>query len=303
MRVMIGGGTGFIGSALCKKLSERGDEIIILSRQAKPGYLTWENLKSEGLPPCDAVVNLAGVNIMAKRWTDSFKREIFSSRTDSTLILARAIRESAAPPQVFVTASAIAYYPDGSEQVFDESGQQGGNFLSLVTSQWEKTAQLPSSCPTAQSCIRIGMVLGQGGGVLTHLTPLFRLGLGGRMGASQRILCWIHLDDLVKLIIFCIDHRLRGPINGVSPQSVTSREFAHTLGRVLNKPSRLVVPEWVMKLLLGERATVLLQSPHVFPKRALEAGFLFRFPQLAQALQDIFKDPRSLTCGPNRIDC
>jgi uncharacterized protein len=287
MRILVGGGTGFIGSALSQALSKRGDEVLLLSRQAGPGRISWESLKAEGLPPCDAVVNLAGANVFAKRWTESYKREIFSSRIDTACLLARAIRQATTPPRAFVAASAIAYYPCDPQVDFDETGPVGNSFLSLLTAQWERSSELPANCPTARSLLRIGVALGKGGGAISRMLPPFRLGLGGAVGSGKQPFCWIHLRDLVALILFCIDQRLSGPFNAVAPQLVSATDFARTLGRVLHKPSWLRMPGWAVKLLLGERASLLLESPRVIPKRALEVGFHFQFPELKSALIDV----------------
>lgn len=287
MRIVVGGATGFIGTALCQALARRGDEVIVLSRTAAPGRLTWDSLKEDGLLPCDAVVNLAGAGVMAQRWTETYKKILFSSRIDSALLLARAIRESSIPPRTFINASAIAFYPCDERLHFDEDGPAGSDFLSLLVSQWERASELPSTCPTRRVSLRIGAVLGQGGGALAQIVPAFRLGLGGRIGSGKQPFCWIHLTDLVNLILFCLDNRVSGPVNGVSPNPVTMGEFSKELAQVLKRPSWLPIPGWVLKLMLGERATILLNSPWAEPRRALDLGFSFRFPSLKPALKDL----------------
>jgi uncharacterized protein (TIGR01777 family) len=283
--IIVGGGSGFIGRTLCQALQARGDKVIILSRQSGPDRLTWTDLKRDGLPPCDGVINLAGSNVMAKRWSESYKRELFASRIDTAQAVATAVRSATNPPALFLNASAIAYYPSSRDQLFDESGPPGADFLSRLTQAWEKASELSGNCPTRRALLRIGVVLGKGGGALQKMLPPFKLGLGGPVGSGNQPFPWIHIDDLVGIMLYILDNEtVLGPVNAMAPVRVTMGQFTTALGKAMRKPARLKMPAALLKLLLGERATVLLQSPQAEPKKITAAGYEFRYPILESAL-------------------
>jgi uncharacterized protein len=284
MKVFIGGGSGFIGSAVAKRLP--GAQLI--SREGGKGRLSWEQLLKNGLPPCDVVINLAGANVMAKRWSKKRKRLLYTSRIDTNRMLSEAIAQSENPPALFIHASAVGYYP-GDGRFHTEEDPPGDSFGSKLAADWEAAAALPEGHPTRRVAFRIGLVLGEGG-ALAQMLPLFKLGLGGPIGKGNQGFPWIHIDDLTRMIEFIIETgAIAGPINAVAPGCVSQKEFAKSLGKQLGRPTFMPFPATMAKLLLGERAQLLLESPYVKPEVALDSGFQFDYPELEKALQCLTK--------------
>ncbi len=273
MHVVIAGGTGFVGSALCEALRARGDRVTVLSRQGGPGRITWQ----DPLPECDAVVNLCGEGILNRRWTPSFKKKIIDSRVRATRILV----EKMGGKGYLVNASAVGYYPEGGKAPCGEESGPGLGFLAQVCEQWEAAAQGNGAI------IRMGVVLGKGGGTFRMLQRVFRAGLGGRIGSGEQGFPWIHLDDLVALFLFVLDRRLEGVFNGTAPDLVTNGEFTQMLGKEVGRWTLFGVPGWMLRLGLGERAEAVLGGAMVYPERTLKAGFVFRYPTLDKALKEL----------------
>lgn len=299
MRVLVSGASGLVGRALCPALQARGGEVVRLVRNSTripEGAVSWDpdhgTLPLEGLSGVDAVVHLAGESIASGRWSEARKERIRGSRMNGTRLLAKRIAELPAPPKVLVSASAIGVYGDTGDQAVNEDSRTGSGFLAEVCRAWEEATQPASEAGVRVIHLRIGLVLsGSGGALATMLLP-FKLGLGGPLGDGRMWMSWIHIDDLVRVILFAIDTpALTGPVNALSPDPVTNREFSRTLGRVLGRPAVLPVPAFVLRLLLGEMADgLLLSSVRAHPGRLEEAGFQFHQPALEGAL-------RSLLCG------
>ncbi|KAF6132749.1 short chain dehydrogenase/reductase family 39U member 1 [Phyllostomus discolor] len=198
MRVLVGGGTGFIGTALIHLLKARGHEVTLVSRKPGPGRITWDELATSGLPSCDAAVNLAGENILnpLRRWNEAFQKEVLSSRLETTQLLARAITKAPQPPQAWVLVTGVAYYQPSLTAEYDEDSPGGDfDFFSNLVTRWEAAARLPGDS-TRQVVVRSGVVLGRGGGAIGHMLLPFRLGLGGPIGSGQQFFPWIHIGDL-----------------------------------------------------------------------------------------------------------
>ena len=247
-----------------------------------PGW--WQALDGAG-----AVVNLAGESIAAGRWTPRQKERILQSRIRATRALVQGIAAVANKPAVLVSGSAVGYYGPRGDEELDEGAPPGDDFLARVCVAWEGEARRAAEEGVRVALVRTGLVLAARGGALPRLVLPFRLGAGGPLGSGRQWMPWIHLDDLVELFVFLIQGEgLEGPFNGTAPQPVTNRQFARTLGRVLGRPSWLPAPAAALRLALGEMADALLLSgQRAVPRRALEAGFRFRFPELEPALRDL----------------
>ena len=238
----------------------------------------------------DVVVNLAGATI-SRRWTRAYRQRILESRLRATRSIADAMA-GVGRPQVLITASAVGYYGSEPERTLTEDDGPGHDFLATVAAQWEAAAQAVASDDVRVVRLRIGTVLGVTGGALPRLLLPLRLGLGGPLGSGKQWLSWIHLDDLVRLILFAAETpALAGPVNATAPHPVTNEEFTRVLARLLGRPAWLRVPGWLLRLVLGEMATLLLEGQRVLPVRALAAGFDFRFPELEPALRDLLSRP------------
>jgi uncharacterized protein (TIGR01777 family) len=297
MRVTVTGGTGFVGTRLVECLLAEGHDVHVLGRSPRTGVASgvrlslWNAL--EGEPPeeslegAEAVVHLAG-EPLAQSWTPETKRRIRLSRVEGTRRLVRALSKVSKVPSVLVSASAIGAYGSRGEEVLAESSAPGSGFLAELCQEWEKSADEAESLGIRVVKLRTGIVLGRGGGMLAQMLPVFRMGVGGRLGSGRQWMSWIHLDDMVNLIQFAIGQPpLRGVVNATSPNPVRNADFADVLARVLRRPSLLAAPVWVLRMLFGEMAQVMLSSQRILPRAASDAGFEFRFPDLALALKDL----------------
>ncbi|XP_030629533.1 epimerase family protein SDR39U1 [Chanos chanos] len=299
MRILIGGGSGFVGRELTRLLKSKGHEVTIISRQPGPGRITWSDLESGGLPPCEGAVNLTGENIMnpLRWWNDSYKKDLFSSRVDTTRSLAQAIAASPNPPHAWVLVTGVACYkPCLQTQYTEESEWTPFDFLSRLVKEWEGAARLPENVAniTRQVVIRPGAVLGRDGGAMKQMLLPFWLGLGGTLGSGRQPFPWIHVSDLAGIIAHALEPSTDPPsndpevLNGVAPALNTNLEFTKELGRILRRPTIFPVPGFVMDALLGsERAVILTQGQKVVPKRTLESGFEYKYPDLTSALREI----------------
>ena len=291
-KVLLTGGTGFVGRGLVNGLVATGHTVSVVTRapehhrSARSGvdYVGW-------LPPLErhqAIVHLAGEPIFGTRWTAEVQREIRASRVDSTRRLVEALRASERRPAVLVCASAIGWYGDRGDEALTESSSPGTGFLAEVCQAWEDEAVRAEELGVRVVRVRIGVVLGAGGGALKALLLPFKLGLGGPIGSGAQWFSWVHLRDLVKLLVRAVDDEgLRGPFNGAAPNPVSNKEFTRTLGRVLHRPTILPLPVFALRLRFGAAATVLTDSQRCLPEAALQAGFAFQFPTLEGALRDI----------------
>jgi uncharacterized protein len=288
MKVVLAGGSGFLGSALRDALRSRGDDVVILSRR---GHVRWDPDGRAGtwareIDAADAIVNLAGEPLAGKRWTDGQKRRILESRVLATRGLTEAIRSSATRPRVFLSASGVGFYPD-SEAVVDESSPAGTGYLARVCLEWESEARTAESDDTRVVLLRTGVVLHRDGGALQKLLPPFKLGVGGPIGSGKQWWAWVHRDDYVRMALWAIDTgTVSGPLNVCAPEPARNREIARALGRALRRPSFMPAPAFALRLLLGEMADeMLLASQRAVPRRAGELGFTWKHPELDAAIR------------------
>jgi uncharacterized protein (TIGR01777 family) len=303
--IIISGATGFIGRKLVSELAYEGYRIIVLSRSPekyegifKEGvqFVKWDgqgpNHWSAALPAAKAVINLAGENIAARRWTRQRKERLLTSRLDTTRALAGTVRKMKTKPEIFMQISAIGYYGNRNENLLDESSPLGKGFLADLTNQWEGAASEISELGIKLCILRTGLVLGKRGGLLKRITPAFRFFLGGHFGKGNQWMSWIHLEDVVRAFQFILKKVPSYPIyNLTAPQPVPARQFFQTVGCELGRPSWLHVPEFLLNLLLAEMAReTILVSQRVYPANLLKAGFKFKYSQLSSALQDILGD-------------
>lgn len=300
MNVFITGGTGFIGRALMLRLRRDGHSVTALTRSVDKGRsllgmeadLLEANASDEALVAAleraDAVVNLAGEPVLGGRWDDEKKRRLRRSRVDLTESLVDAMAKTSTPPKVLVSGSAVGLYGSRGDEVLTEDSEPGTGFLADLCRDWEAAALKAEAGGTRVVLLRTGVVLGRGGGALDQMLPPFQFGLGGPLGSGTQYVPWIHLDDLIEMIVAAIGNEsVSGPLNGSAPNPVTFRDFASGLGKVLSRPAFMPVPSFALKLLFGQAASVLLDSQRVVPERALAAGFQFRFPELGPALRDL----------------
>lgn len=304
-KIAITGATGLIGKKICELLQQRGDSIIILSRlieKAKDIFPLAEKIVRfdynanvfdkdllETLSSCDAVIHLAGENIMARRWTPEHKRKIFESRINSTRYLVNAINKISNKPEVFICASAVGFYGNSETEV-NENSPKGKGFLADVTEQWEKSSFDLEKANVRRVNIRTGMVLDKDGGALPKFLTPFKFFIGGPLGSGKQWLSWIHISDLANLFLFALDNKnVSGIMNGVSPNPVTMKEFAATLGNAMKRPSFFKVPEFVLKIILGEASETVIGGVKVIPQKALSLGFKFEYENLKTALYDLLK--------------
>jgi uncharacterized protein (TIGR01777 family) len=300
LRVFIAGGTGLVGRHLIKQLVARGDEVVCLTRNPD---LVAESLPSSvhiigGNPvipgdwqaeirDCDAVVNLAGQSVADGFWTGKTKRGIRRSRLSTTFNIVQALEERV-KPAVLVNASATGFYGDRGEEALREDSEAGHGFLARLACEWEHTAQQAESDQVRVVVVRIGVVLAREGGALPKMAGPFKLGLGGPLGSGRQYFPWIHISDLVRVILFALDQEdISGPVNACVPDPPTQREFARDLGRALGKRAALPAPAFALKLLLGEKAQILLASQRVVPAVLKAAGFKFRHGDIPGALSDL----------------
>lgn len=301
--VLLTGGTGFIGRSLTRALLARGDRVTVLSRDPsrtrgrlpQGAVAVAYDPEREGpwldeLGRASAVVHLAGENV-AQRWTDEARRRIISSRVDSTRLVVEGMRRAEKKPDVFVCASAVGFY--GSRPATErltETSSRGQGFLADVVNAWEAAAQPAESLGVRTIMLRIGIVLGEGGGPLEKMMLPFKMFAGGHIGSGTHVISWIHADDVVGLILLCLDNpEARGPINAVAPNAVTSAELAKAIGRAMHRPAWFNVPEPLVRLGMGEAAEFMTTGQRVLPHRATELGYEFRWPNLDPALASIVK--------------
>ncbi len=296
MHCLITGGTGFIGSALCRNLVGDRHEVSVLTRDAQRARGALPDAvrlveRLDDAAPADAVVNLAGASLAAGRWTDARKREFFDSRIGTTRQLIDWIDRQPRKPRVLVSGSAVGWYGPRGDEELGEDDSPGDDFPAQLCREWEAEA-LKAELRGVRVCrVRTGIVLDRDGGALRQMLLPFRLGLGGPIGSGRQWMSWIARADLVALIRRLIDDpAASGAFNGTAPTPVTNAEFARTLARALHRPALLRTPPFALKLLFGEMADILLTGQRVVPKRAAAIGFAFRYPQLAQAFAAIFPD-------------
>jgi conserved hypothetical protein TIGR01777 len=300
MRIFLTGGSGFIGRFLTFALAERGHEITVLSRSLKkpspfpPRVFvleadptkagSWQKIAGDH----DAIINLAGLSIF-NRWTEKVKKEIFDSRILTTKNLVEALSDRKQKETHFLSVSGVGYYGFQGDNFVDENDGPGNDFLARVASAWEQAAVTAEKFGARVVLCRIGIVLGRHGGALARLTPLFKCYLGASLGNGNQWFSWIHEQDLTNIFLFLLEHpEVKGPVNFTAPHPVRNRELTQALSAVLHKPSlRFPVPEFFLRIALGESADMLLKGQRALPQKLLSNGFLFKFPTLSVALHDL----------------
>lgn len=298
MNFLITGATGFIGRRLIASLLSRGHSVNYLGRKRskeldpRAAFFCWnpnEQPPLESVPRLDAVIHLAGEPI-AQRWNKEIKQRIYASRVDGTRALVSAIERLRYKPSVVVSASAVGYYGDRGDEVLSESSAPGTDFLARLCVDWEREALRAREFGLRVVPVRIAAVLGRGGGALQKILTLFKLGLGGKLGRGRQWMSWIHLEDLVGLLLFAAENSvLSGPVNGSSPNPVTNTEFTATLSKTLHRPALFPAPLFALRLAVGEMADYLFASERVIPNAAQNAGFSFRYPDLPAALKNLLE--------------
>ena len=289
MRVLLTGGTGFIGGAVAQALRAAGHDVTIVSRH--PGHvpakaIAWDGVAA-AMPETDAVVNLAGDSI-ARRWTPARKAAIVTSRIDATRVVVDAIRGSTKRPPVLVNASAIGFYGPRRDEELDETAPPGEGFLADLCKRWEAEAFVARDYDVRVVALRLGVVLGKGGGALGRMLIPFRACLGGPLGSGRQWMSWIHRADVVGLVLAALtSDAYAGPVNVTAPNPVRNRDFAKALGRAVHRPAVLPTPGFALRLALGEMATMLLTGQRVVPAAATAAGYQFVHPEIAGALATV----------------
>lgn len=284
MRVLVTGITGFIGHKLGERLVKEGHQIVALVRNPATRLPFPAELKSWGtndIEGVDAIIHLAGESIAAKRWSPAQKQKILSSRIDTAKKLGKMVKN----PPLLISASGVGFYGNRGAEALSAEASRGSGFLAEVCQEWEESAKSVGASRTVM--MRTGMVLGRDGGALAKILPLFRAGLGGKLGSGEQWMSWIHIDDIVNLYLFALSEaEIKGPVNAVAPNPVTNQEFTKILGKALHRPAVLPAPSFALKLALGEMSTLLLDSQNV-KESVTKKGFKFRFPTLSQAMAEI----------------
>jgi uncharacterized protein (TIGR01777 family) len=301
-RVIITGATGFIGKALCSRLLKEGYEVIALSRSKEKGekilgtevkVVQWDGRSFQGwldyANGAYAVVNLAGENIGAGRWTPKRKKAILQSRLDAGRAVVEAVNSVEKKPAVIIQASAIGYYGNRGDEIVDESSMPGEGFLVDVVKQWEDSTKEVEPQKIRRVVIRSSVVLGKDGGVFLRLAKPFRLFVGGHLGSGKQWFSWIHLEDEVNAILFLIQREdLKGVFNLSAPHQMIQKDFSHILGKIMKRPSWFPVPGFVLRTIFGKMAKeTLLSGQRVSPKQLLDGGFRFLYPEAELAIEEI----------------
>ncbi|MBD1849643.1 TIGR01777 family oxidoreductase [Leptolyngbya sp. FACHB-711] len=307
MKIAVTGATGFIGSRLVERLQTEGHSVVVLTRNADRAKSlfpvskypnvevvayqplqsgTWQQLISG----CDGVVNLAGAPIAESRWTPERKQEIMDSRKAGTEKIVEAIAQANPRPSVLVNSSAIGYYGTSETATFDEASPAGNDYLAEVCQAWEAAAQKVEESGTRLVILRTGIVLGQGGAIAKMLLP-FRMFAGGPIGNGRQWFSWIHLEDMVNLILKALTQpEMSGTYNATAPNPVRMAELSQSLGDAMKRPSWLPVPNFALELMLGDAAKVVLEGQQVLPKRTQESGFAYQYTTVKQALTDVVRE-------------
>lgn len=308
MRIVIAGGSGFLGSPLAETYAEDGHDVRVLTRSLPPGEsrhesgtgvpgisrVGWTPDGKSGpwatcIPGADAVINLAGASVGEKRWKPQRKADLRDSRILSTRSLVAAIEDAAVPPRVFISSSAVGYYGFGSDEAKTETSPPGHDFLAQLCEDWEAEARRAARAGLRLAIIRTGLVLERSGGSLAQMITLFRLFLGGRMGGGRQYMSWIHRLDWIELVRWIVaTAEAEGTFNLTAPHPVTNREFTRALARALRRPALVPAPKFGLKLVLGEFADYVVTGQRVLPAHAQALGYHFRYPELDIAFRGIF---------------
>jgi uncharacterized protein (TIGR01777 family) len=278
VKVLLLGGSGFVGRHLTAPLRARGDEVVVASLRDPSAAAT-------AAESCDAIVNLAG-EPLAQRWSAALKRRVEESRVALPQGFLESLSHRSRRGSIYISASAVGYYGTSETETFVEESPPGNDFLARVCTAWEREARRAADQGMRVALIRTGIVLGKGGGALEKMLPPFRAGLGGRIGSGRQWYSWIHLDDLIGIYLMALDGA-DGALNGSAPNPVTNATFTEELGTALHRPTALPVPTLALRALLGEGADMLLNGQRVLPRRTQELGYRFKFPELKAALTNL----------------
>jgi uncharacterized protein len=297
LKIVIAGGSGFIGKKLTDTLLRNGHEVVILTRKQRPAtgkvsYVRWleEDAQPEAeIKQADAFINLAGVSINDGRWTKTHQKQIYESRITATDELLRIMFKMKEKPSALINASAIGIYPASTNAVYTEdSSEIAGDFLGRTVFDWEKEAKQAEEQGIRSVFMRFGVVLGKEGGALPLMSLPYKLFVGGTVGTGEQWVSWVHVTDVIRAITFAVETReLSGPVNVTSPSPVKMKDFGKTIGTVLHRPHWLPVPSIAMKLALGQKSALVLEGQHVLPKVLINAGYEFSFPSLEEALENL----------------
>ena len=291
-RIAITGASGLIGTALVGHLKSEGHTVQKLVRRAPvaPDEIQWDPqtgfVDIEALRGVDAIIHLAGVGVGDKRWSKKYRSEILNSRLLGTTAIAHAVSE--VKPQVFISASAIGWYGESGNRAVIETDRVGDDFLAAVCREWEGAADLAAGVRTVK--IRTGLVLDPTGGALGKMLPLFRLGLGGKLGSGKQWWSWITLHDVIRAISFILEKNIQGPVNLTSPNPVTNQEFTSALARAMHRPALFPAPAIALKIALGGFSSEVLGSKKVIPQTLTDAGFIWDYPHITNALSALIQE-------------
>ena len=291
-RIAITGASGLIGTALVGHLKSEGHTVQRFVRRpvVAPDEIQWDPktgyVDIEALRGVDAIIHLAGVGVGDKRWNKRYKAEILNSRLLGTTAIAKAVNE--VKPQVFISASAIGWYGESGNRAVIESDRVGDDFLAAVCREWEAAADLATDVRTVK--LRTGLVLDPTGGALGKMLPLFRLGLGGKLGSGKQWWSWITLHDVISAITFLLEHKVSGPVNLTSPNPVTNQEFTSALARAMHRPALFPAPAIALKIALGGFSSEVLGSKKVIPQALSDAGFTWDYPHITNALSALIQE-------------
>lgn len=305
-KIVVTGATGLIGRILCKELIIKDYEVTIFTRDINSAkntlgeifaYVKWDYKNpsewQNHLHDKDAIVHLAGANLFGKRWSSEYKKEIFESRVISTKNLVSALRNNPNKVKVFISSSGVGYYGSRGEEILTESSNPGSDFIADLVTEWESEAEESTLLGVRTVKLRQGIVLSNEGGALSKFLPPFRFFVGGSLGSGEQWFPWIHIKDLISIYLFVLEEqKISDSVNAVSPMQVRMNEFAKMLGKVLNRPSIFKVPEFALKILVGDAASTILSSQRVIPKMLLDHGFKFQFDNLEAALVNLIKNNR-----------
>jgi uncharacterized protein (TIGR01777 family) len=290
VRFLLSGASGYLGGYLRTFLAEQGLEVARLVRTSSQGAneFSWDlaagTIDARAFDGVDVVINLSGAGIADQRWSKAYKREILSSRVDSTALLARSIATLSTKP-AFISFSAVGWYGHREpDEVLAEASSPGSGFMAEVAQAWEQAAHPAREAGVRVIHPRLGVVVGTGG-MLEKLVPVFRSGIGGRLGNGKQVMSWVAQDDIGPALLHCLDRSLDGPVNLCSPQPVTNAEYTAALAHALHRPGVATVPAFALRAMVGEVATELLNGQRVLPQRLVEAGYAFQLPSLEAALQ------------------
>ncbi len=302
-KIIITGATGLIGKKLSKALVDRGDEVTVFSRNIDSAknllphinnFIKWDYRNpfewKDHLEGKDAIVHLAGTNLFSRRWNEKFKKEILESREISTRNLVQALKDCKSKPEIFISASGVGYYGNSGDKILSEDATSGNDFLAEVCETWECESQKAGNYGMRNVQIRTGIVLSTEDGALKQMLQPFKMYVGGALGSGKQWFPWIHIDDIVGIYLHTIDNKkILGAVNAASPNLVRMKEFAKTLGKVMKRPTIFSVPEFVLRIVVGEAAGTIVTGQRVSVDKLLKNGFEFKFENLKDALNNLLK--------------